>query len=169
MPVTANITVSFGENAAAGAGSHLSAEIDGRDNGLNGGDTSFAPGDRAYFLVYQSANVTHDAPVPSAGTISGAAVGSVEREEDVSFADTDTASLAVPATGIVSVTWLGRNLGGLSLVNETGLKASASGIAVARVKYTTAPVGYALQSPDAIGDESDFSILVYILGHESED
>ena len=168
MPVTANITVSFGADDAdaAGANAHLSAEIDDRPAGLNNGDTSFAPGDTAYFLVFKSSNVTYDAPITSAGTVFGAGSGiSVTKEQDIQFADEDTASLSVPATAITNVTWLGRSLGGLTLQDPTTVKASAKGVGVARVQYTCAADAFGLISPATLAGLTDFSILVFILGH----
>lgn len=169
MTVTANITVSFGEQAGAAEFGHLSAEIDDRPTGLNGGNTSFAPGDTAYFLVYQSSNVSHDTPIASAGSIVTASVGSVQKEVDVQFPDTDTASLPIPADSIVGVQWLGRSLGSLALQDEQTVKASAKGVAVARVTISTTPSAYGLQSPGSLGGETDFSVLVFIQGHLDED
>ncbi|WP_041446859.1 hypothetical protein [Thiocystis violascens] len=166
MAVTANITVSFGDQSASSASGHLSAEIDSRPDGLNNGVTSFAPGDSAAFLVYKSSNVTYDAPVASAGSVAGVGSGlTVEKEDDLSFADSDTASLSTPATGIVSVTWLGRSLGSLSLQDQTTVKAGAKGVAVARVKYACRADAYRLTSPATLAGLTDFSILVFILGH----
>lgn len=167
MAVTANITVSFGDSANAdGSQGHLSAEIDSRPDGLNGGVTSFAPGGSAAFLVFKSGNVTYDAPISSAGTIAGAGSGlTVEKEDDLTFADSDTASLSTPATGIVSVTWLGRSLGALSLQDSNTVKTGAKGVAVARVKYTCRADAYRLTSPATLAGLTDFSILVFILGH----
>lgn len=172
MTVTANITVSFGDGADGSSG-HLSAEIDRRPDGLNGGKTSFAPGDTAHFLVYKSANVRHDAPVASAGTINRGGSGiSVTKEDDIQFADTDTASLSIPVDSISSVTWLGRSLGSLTLTDPTTVKASAKGVAVARVRYVAKADAWSLSSPSTLAGLTDFSILVFILGHlagESED
>jgi len=114
MAVTANITVSFGTDSGTGDG-HLSAEVDGRDDGLNGGETSFEPGDTAYFLVYRSDNVSIDSVECSAGSITSASAGLVTKEQDLSFAGTDSATLSVPASSITSTTWLGKTLGSLSL------------------------------------------------------
>lgn len=168
MPVTANITVSFGDAAAAAAANaHLSAEVDGRDDGLNGGETSFAPGDTAYFLIYKSSNVTYDTPVSSAGTISAAGSQiTVTKEDDIQFADADSATLSIPAESISSVTWLGRSLGSLTLqADKTTVKASAKGVAVARVTYTCKADAFGLASPATLAGLTDFSILVFILGH----
>jgi hypothetical protein len=166
MSVTANITVSFGAEGAAADGSHLSAAIDDRPDGLNGGDTSFMPGDVAYFLVYQSDNVTHDDPIPSAGAVAASGSVSVTRVEDITFANEDTATLSVPASG-VSVKWFGNALGKLTLQpDKMTVKADAKGVAVGRVTYTASAKAYGLTSPLEIGGETDFSILVFILGHE---
>lgn len=169
MAVTANITVSFGDTNTDGSQGHLSAEIDSRKTGgLNAdGKTSFAPGDKAGFLIFKSDNVTYESPDASAGTVSAAGTGlTVEKEDDVQFADTDTATLPVPASSIVSVTWIGRSLGGLTLQDDkTTIKASAKGVAVAKVKYAAKADGFYLQSPASLGGLTDFSILIFILGH----
>ena len=41
----------------SGGEGHLSAEIDSRPYGFNGGRTQYFPGDDCYVLVYKSANV----------------------------------------------------------------------------------------------------------------
>lgn len=166
MAVTANITVSFGADAGADGSGHLSAEIDSRDDGLNRGYTSFAPGDKAYFLVFKSDNVEYDPPIASVlNSITSAGTGiTVSRTEELTFADTDTASLNVPCTGDLEVTWLGTSLGGLTLLDPMTVKASAKGVAVASVTYDAAADAYGLQSPSSLNGLTDFSILVYILG-----
>jgi hypothetical protein len=116
--------------------------------------------------VFKSSNVTYDFPICSAGTVAGAGSGiSVTKEQDIQFADEDTASLSVPATAITGVTWLGRSLGGLTLTDPTTVKASAKGVAVARVTYTCAADAFGLTSPATLAGLTDFSILVFILGH----
>ena len=168
MSVTANITVSFGAEAGAAeaAGSHLSAAIDDRPDGLNGGDTSFNPGDVAHFLVYKSDNVTHERPILSAGSMNVIGGVSVTRVEDVTFANEDTATLSVPASGGVSVKWMGKNLGAIALQpDKMTIKASAAGVAVGRVTYTARATAYGLISPLMVHGETNFSILVYIRGH----
>ena len=166
MAVTANITVSFGADGDAAGRGHLSAEVDGRENGLNGGNTRFEPGDTAYFLVYRSDNVSIDSVEPSAGSITGATAGTVTREEDLSFADADSATLRVPASSITSTTWLGRSLGGLTLqADGVTVRASGKGIGVARVSYTAKNVhAYGLTAPSSIAGLTDFPILVFVAG-----
>lgn len=163
MAVNTSFQISFGAGVDAVSG-HLSAEIDARPEGLNAGKTSFVPGDIARFLVYKSANVAYDFPVPSAGSISPGPAQVVEKEADIAFPDTDTARLPIPAASIVSVTWLGNSLGALALADPQTLRASARGVAVARVRYRANADSYALQSPAAVSGLTDFSILVFILG-----
>lgn len=165
MAVSATIQVSFGTEA--GADGHLSAEIDDRAGGLNGGDTEFSPGDTAYFLVFKSANVEYDTPAASAGTLVSGTVsgGYVEREEDLSFADTNQASLSVPASQVVSYEWFGRSLGDLILLEDAmTLEASASGVAVCRVKYRAPCTAHGIVSPASLNGKTDYSILVFIRG-----
>jgi len=166
MAINTSFQVSFGVDDAGGvgAGAHLSAELDDRDGGRNAGKTSFVPGDVAYFFVFSSDNVTYSPPIPSAGSVTSSGSELVEREEDITFADTDTATLQVPATSITSVTWLGNSLGSLSLTGPKTVRASASGVAVARVRFQASADVYGLQSPASIGGLTDYSILVFVKG-----
>lgn len=166
MSVSATIQVSFGADVGEGDG-HLSAEIDDRSNGLNDGDTSFSPGDTAYFLVFKSQNVVYDTPISSAGSITAATVsgGYVERVEDLQFADTDTATLQVPASSIVSFEWFGRSLGDLALTDPQAVKASAAGVGVCRVTYQAPCTAHGLVSPASLNGETSFTVLVFIRGH----
>jgi hypothetical protein len=165
----ATIRVVFGNEggAAAGeAGTHLSAEIDDRETGYNAGKTSFIAGDTAHFLVFRSANVQVDRIAFSAGSVSLVGSGvSVEKEEELIFEDSDSAVLPIPANGIVSTRFFGNDLGSLTLQSDKmTLKASSKGVAVAKVVYTANADVYALQSPAAINGETDFSILVLVIG-----
>jgi len=165
MAVNTSFQISFAAGGAAGAaGGFLSAEIDDRAEGPNAGKTSFLPGEVAHFLVFKSTNVEYDPPIPSAGSVTSSGQVSVEREQDLTFGDTDTATLQVPASSISSVTWLGNSLGNLVLTDAQTVKASAKGVAVARVKYMANADAHALQSPVSVAGLTDFSILVYILG-----
>jgi hypothetical protein len=165
------IVVQFGTDtsADAAANAHLSAEIDSREDGLNGGNTRFAPGDTAYFLVYKSDNVTLSSPISSAGTVSFNGTTSVPKEEEVVFAGTNEARLRVPAAGGLSnVKWLGNTLGNLSVNGATGITASEGGegkAGVAKLTYTANATIGALSSPASIDGETDFSIVALIIGN----
>lgn len=171
MTALTSIIVDFGDRAGAnGAPAHLSAAIDTVEGGLNQGKTSFLPGESVYFLVWQSDNVEHDMPIVSVGAVSvyGGAVPLVARtrEQDIVFSNTAEAQVPVPAASLDNVVWMGTSLGALELgADRMTLRATAPGVAVARVRYTTVlPVAYRLHSPQAVHGETDFSVLVYIRG-----
>lgn len=164
MAVTATILVDFGADGAGDAAGHLSAELDDRPDGLNGGLTSFQPGDTAYFFVFASSNVTHGDPIPSAGTVAPATIGVVTRAETVTFANTNTATLPVPALAITDYAWMGTDLGAITLTDEMTVTAASSGVAVCQVTYTTQPDAYGLASPSSLNGLTEFDILVYVRG-----
>jgi len=155
------VVVNFG----GAASDTLSAEVDDRATGLNGGQTSFDPGDTVYYLLYHSPTVRVSTITASAGSVQRVSPGVVVKEVDVQFENKATAALSVPATGIVSVTWLGRSLGALTL-SEDGvtLRAQTAGVAVARLKVNTQPVAFGLASPVTLGGYTDFPILVMVTG-----
>lgn len=161
------IRVQFGTSSdSAAADGHLSAELDSRTDGLNGGKTSFAPGATAYFLVYKSDNVTITDVIASAGTVSQTSTATVQKTEEIQFEDTDSATIDVPAaSGITSTTWFGRSLGSLSLQSDkTTVKASSKGVAVASVTYDATALVYAITSPASIAGITDYSIIVLVQG-----
>ena len=81
----ATLRATFGNPDGSDAAGHLSAEIDTRPTGLNGGRNAFNPGETVYILVYKTDNVTITVtppiPVPEFGTwtlllaLSGVLVG----------------------------------------------------------------------------------------------
>lgn len=165
----ATIRVQFGSPDGSNATGHLSAEIDTRPGGLNGGRTSFSPGETAYILVYKSANVSITDTVCSAGSLSAQGSAVVSVTEELMFEDSDTASLGKPArSGIGQSVWYGRSLGSLTLQSDkVSVKASAKGVGVAKVTYDALAVVYALSSPATLNGETDFSILALIKGAAS--
>lgn len=161
---TTTLRVSFGQSTGAGA-SYLSAELDAREDGLNGGETQFVPGGKAWFLIHKGANVSIDSVEASAGTVSlGGAITYVKTEEVV-FEGGKTASLSMPSQGISSVKWMGRNLGGLTLgADGQTITASTEGVAVAKVSHSVNATTGSLASPSVIDGETEFSIAVIITG-----
>jgi hypothetical protein len=162
----ATIRVQFGNPDGSEAAGHLSAEIDTRPGGLNGGRTSFNPGETAYILVYKSDNVSITDTICSAGSLSSQGTAVVSVTEEIMFEDADTANLGKPArTGISQTVWYGRSLGGLSLQSDkVTVKAAAKGVGVAKVTYDALARVYALSSPSTLNGETDFSILALIKG-----
>lgn len=162
------IVVSFATPGSGGnvGSAHLSAEIDSRPEGLNGGKTSFAPGDDVYILVYKSTNVSITTTDCSAGSISDQGSVSVTTKDDVPFANSNTSSVNKPASsGLLSQKWLGRNLGTITMgADQTTLSIATAGIGVAKVSYQSTALVYKLSSPATLDGEVDFTILVMIIG-----
>ena len=169
---TSGFNIKFGDETQEDAG-YLSAEVDDREDGLNGGRTSFAPGDVVAFLVYESNNVYHDMPVVTAGLVETIGQLIVDKEIELQFIDTDKQSLPIPAItkplfdAQASVTWIGLSLGALTVdINDLmTVTATGSGIGVAKVKYQCKATAYRLASPATVSGYDDFSIIVYIKGH----
>ena len=62
--VVATLNINFSADTTAAQG-QIKLEIDDRPEGLNKGDTSFAPGDTAYFFLFKDENVTLLTSIPS--------------------------------------------------------------------------------------------------------
>ena len=163
----ATIRVQFGSPDGQGASEgHLSAEVDARPDGLNGGKTSFSPGETVYLLVYRSDNVSITETICSAGSLSAQGTVTVTVTDELMFEETDSASLSVPArAGLTASVWYGRSLGSLTLQSDkVTVKTQAKGVGVAKVSYEALAQIYALASPASLNGETDFSILALIKG-----
>lgn len=164
MAITANLTVTFGEEKQAD-NQHLSAEIDSREDGLNDGETNFMPGDTAWFLVYKSDNVAIDKVENSAGTISLGASVSVEKTEDLMFSNTDSATISVPTNALTSSVWLGNSLGTAALQSDqTTIKIASKGVGVLRVTYSATAQPYSIKSPATLAGYDNYAINIVITG-----
>ena len=171
----ATIRVQFGNPdgsgglGGSGASGHLSAEVDTRPSGLNGGRSSFSPGETVYILVYKTDNVSITDTICSAGSLSAQGTTMVTVSEELMFEDADTATLGKPARSSLSQSvWYGRSLGALTLQSDkVTVKASSKGVGVAKVSYDALALVYALSSPATLNGETDFSILALIKGSAS--
>lgn len=124
--VIATLNVNFSSDDAAGdVTGTIKLEIDDREDGLNAGDTSFAPGDDAYFFMFKDANVTLLTTVPerTAGGVTGVGSGTKEISENVTFSNSNSSNLGYPPDGAVTMTWLGRSftLTGTTLAANSAL------------------------------------------------
>jgi len=162
------ITVKFGRPDGTGVDGHLSAAVDTRPNGLNGqagGQTSFAPGATVAILIYRTNNVTITQTGCSAGSLSMGEQATVNITEDIIFADEQESNISKPAISTPTVQWFGRSLGAVTLKpDQTTLRASSQGVAVARVSYQARADVLRLTSPASINGTTDFGIAVYIAG-----
>lgn len=162
--ITTTTQITFG-SGSEGTDAHLSAEVDNRPSGLNAGKSSFVGGDPVYVLVYKSDNVSIISTLVSAGSVFPGPNQTVDVEEILTFANSRDASLSKPASGFVGVTWMGNSLGGISIGgNQTSVKASSSGVAVAKVTYKTQAKSYRISTPVIVNGSADFSILFFVAG-----
>ena len=121
--VVATLNVSVSDDATDEGGGVLKLEIDDREDGLNGGDTSFAPGDDAYYFLFKDANVTVIHHETTAGGKSSAGSGTKAIDENITFSNSDTSSLGYPPSGGVTMKWLGRSfeIRGTQVLSNTSL------------------------------------------------
>lgn len=164
----ASIRVTFG-NEYSGSDAHLSAEIDDREGGLNGGRTTFAPGDSVWFLVYKSANVVIDSVVTSAGSITLGGAVSVTKDVELEFPDTNSATSDIPVNAISAPIWLGTSLGALTLQEDKmTITAARKGVAVCKVSSESTATSYKLTAPATLpgpdGPVTEFSVVVVVTG-----
>jgi hypothetical protein len=162
---SATLRVTFGQPSAGRGANYLSAEIDGREDGPNGGNTQFTPGGKVWFLVHRGANVSIDGVEASAGTVLLGSDITYIKEEEVVFGGEKTTSLSMPSEGIVSTKWIGRNLGVITMhADKQTIEVPAEGVGVAKIRHTVKAKQGSLQSPSVIDGETDFSIAVIITG-----
>lgn len=163
MAVTTSIVVQFTQGG--GDSGRLSAEIDSRPDGLNGGKTNFNPGDTAHFLVFKSDDVVIDEVTASAGSITAGVASDYEiKDEWVNFIDTDEANPAKPISSGLTYQWFGNNLGAVRYLNGK-LISDVKGVGVLKISYRTAFLPYSVNSPSSINGLTDFQIGVLVKGH----
>lgn len=108
--VTATLNISFSDSSAGGGA--LSLEIDDRPDGLNGGNTSFKPGDEVGFLRFKADFITIDTQEATVGSIQSSGTGTKSISGDdadyITFSGSNTASLKYPADGNVTFTQQGK-------------------------------------------------------------
>ena len=146
--VTASVTIGF---ATADSGSAIfSAEVDSRDTGLNGGKTSFAPGDPVWMLLYKSSYVTMGPPgggtpvIWSSGAVAQGAPVTHEVEEDISVAYDTGFSTSKPITGSYSITSFSSAMPTFTKVGENSFTCPTKAVFAGRIKYTTTAMSYKL-------------------------
>lgn len=105
--VVATLNVSF--DASSTTNGTLKLELDDRVDGLNGGETSFGPGDDAFYFLFKDSNVTLVEHLATAGGIGSAGDGTKTIDENVTFTNSDTGSLGYPPASTVTLSWMGRS------------------------------------------------------------
>ncbi|MBF0611673.1 MAG: hypothetical protein G8345_07770 [Magnetococcales bacterium] len=129
-------------------GAGLRVEVDARPEGLNQGKTSFAKGETVHLLVFVDAGVTQVTLQSSLGTLLPGANQVITWTEEVSFRTSHRGQLTRPARVIKESTWLGNDLGEITLLGDgVTLLAEESGVAVARVVYECEALSWSLLLP----------------------
>lgn len=163
--VTTNLIVQFG--SPEDAQFFLQAEIDGRDDGLNGGRTQFLPGDQPWFLVYRSPvlDLTFEA---SSGNVFRGGSELIEQSEFITFARTTEASLSKLPEGAVTFTKLAGTGPSSPTVIDEKLTVPDPIVAVYKAVYNARADNCQLRNvPLNLAGETSFPVVVVIIGTDT--
>ena len=139
----------------------LSIEIDTREAGLNAGRFEFSPGESVGVLGFHPRSVIIGDVTTSAGTISSAADQLVDLDEDLLFADNNSAELLRPAEAIISAVWLGTELGNVLLeADQKTITTTTPGVSMLRIKYQALAQAWQVNTPLSAGGETDFPVAL---------
>lgn len=149
-------------------GAVLMVELDSREDGLNGGRTSFLPGEQPGFLIFKGDDVTVSGVRPSAGNIADIEDGTIAETELLHFADTQEATLKRPAlAGLTSYKWLGNDLGVPVVQDQIKVVVPLAGVGVLQVTYDSAFDARRLSGLGVtLNGESEFEVLVLVEGSQ---
>lgn len=163
---TTSVTVNF--STSSDDADILKAEVDGREDGLNGGLSNFIPGvDAPYILVFKSSPVTIDSVDQSAGSMIDRGVNAGESflvEDYITLADERESTLSYPVSSGWTAKWVGR-AGGTISHTETTVYVPENTVGVIKVSYTANYRAYQLTGiPSTLSGETEFPVVVYITG-----
>jgi hypothetical protein len=159
MTVQSSILVEF-KTSCEDADAYLEVEL---DDELNGDRSCFLYGENVYFRVYHSPSMSITVET-SDGTVFLISTGNLEAvTENISFANENTGNVSKLIKAIVSWVWFGRSLGSILKTGDTSIRASASGVAVVAVSYTTEYDVYALTLSDK--GIAEYPVLVLVTGN----
>lgn len=145
--VTASVTIGFATAASASNNSFV-AEVDSREDGLNGGVTQFTPGSSIYLLLYKGSDVTNVTATPSDGSISQGGTITITKTETVSMANSDSFNTQYPITGTYTLEWYGASSPTVTKVGENAFTSGTKQIAVGKITYQTTASIYILSGVD---------------------
>lgn len=155
--VTASIVIDF--TSASGEGV-LTAEVDSRETGYNGGDTQFYPGSTPYFLLFKSSTVVIDSIRCSEGNIvliSAAEV--IKTTEYLTYANEKSASPQYPIGGASQVLD-SAGMVGTPTLGETAVTFAAPQVCVVQVEYESIALAYQLTGASGLRP-----VVIYVAGH----
>ena len=171
--ITASQIITFDDSSDADRGI-LRLEIDSRPDGLNGGRTSFKPGDSVGLLLYRSSNVSIiHGPIVTAGTLDSEGTHSVFQAGYLTFADNHDATMGYPIAN-PSLSWVGNSLGSTKVVNESRVvltnppdfNPGAGNVQVGILQYSGNAVaeGFRLRNTNIPDADRPYQIGVFVFG-----
>ena len=158
MTIQSSVVVEFKTQCDV-AGEFLAVAL---DSDLNEDRTCFLYGEKVYFRVYFSPALTITIDTSDGSVFLESADSSGEESENVSFVDTNEASVSNLIKAITSYSWFGRSLGSILKTGVTSIRASNKGVAVAALEYTTQYDVYSIILSDK-GVET-YPVLVLVKG-----
>ncbi len=154
-----SINITFVTAEVAGeAGEALVVDLDAD---MNDGKSQFEYGEKAYFRIFAYPASMTITVGKSDGTITLEGSGESEVEENIVFANTNTATSSKPVKSIVSQEWMGTSLGAVS-ANGTKITASQEGVAVLKLTYSADFERRALSL--ATKPEDEYIVVIFIKG-----
>lgn len=165
--VTATLVVNFDDGRQGDA--FLQLEIDSREDGFNGGKTTFGPGEQPVYLQFKTTGITVLERLVSAGLIQPLNLlvpdNELLVEEFLIFPRERVQTLSKPIDSGFTFKWLGNDLGALIPLDELTVQAATNGIGVAKVSYTAKFEAFRLVNiPFPLNGENTFPVLVFHTG-----
>src|SRR5258706_2149043 len=147
----------------------LTAEIDSRADGYNGGKTSFNIGDEPVILVRKTNNVTITSIITSLGTCSQFATGSTNEEEFLTYPQTKEADVSKPVDSNFVSLWYGNDLGAVKVVGQKKVSLTSTSpntqAGVLGVTYASNFIAYKLTGiPSTVNVKTVFEVLILFTG-----
>jgi hypothetical protein len=167
--VTAALFVNFDDGRTGDA--FLQLEIDSREDGFNGGNTTFGPGEQPVYLEFKTSSITVLERLVSAGLIQPLNLVAPDNEllveEFITFPRERTQPLSKPIDSGFTFKWLGNDLGTITPIDELTVQAATNGIGVAKVTYTAKFEAFRLVNiPFPLNGENEFPVLVFHTGSD---
>lgn len=140
--------------------------IDPSPTGHNQGKSDFAPGETVHLLSLAGPEVQITQVSASTGEFMPTEPALRQASEDVIFYQSNRGILSWPAVRIESVTWLGNDLGSLTLGRDARtLLAATSGVAIARVTFTLMTHGcHPFKIPNTLTGLDSFPVAMSAVG-----
>lgn len=153
------------DGPVTGRKAHLDLALDGREEGPNRGRTLCAPGESMHLVLTKGRGVEVTAVAASAGELLAARPTTWQQTEELAFVASNRALLTTPSTAIVSVLWLGTDLGVPSLQEDgVTLVTPWVGTAMARITYTVVAESHLFMAPPHLGGETHFPVGFSVQG-----